>query len=130
MTCAAVSHCEKGACVDDCAGVVCPTKRVCKPVSVNGRPARGTCVDLCHPDPCPFGYACQWQTGACVGIPIADEGGLILPPALGSPGDLTDVAGSGWLCSAQAFARASAFGALLGAALAAAFVLRRRRRPR
>ncbi len=127
VRCADGLHCERGACVDDCAGVVCPTLRVCRKVSVNGAPPSARCVDACEFNPCTSNFLCDWRTGKCIPRPRT-EGGL-------APVDDTfealEVAGAGWLCSGGAAARASAAAALgLGAAALVLVARRRRRRQR
>lgn len=46
-----------GACVDICAGVICPQGQVCA--------APGTCVPTCNSTTCDPGLVCNPQTGAC-----------------------------------------------------------------
>lgn len=122
--CGGGTHCERGACVDDCAGVVCPPQRVCRQVSLNGAATRGTCVDLCSPTPCKPGFACDWRTGGCTPLPIA-EGGLTAPEAID---DGFEVGGAGWFCAASSFTSGSAVTAVAGVAGLFGFVVRRRRR--
>jgi hypothetical protein len=124
VRCPAGAHCEQGACVDDCEGVVCPPKRVCKKVSVNGGPTQPKCVDLCSPSPCNVGEACEWRTGICTPIPLP-EGGLLIPP---SEVDPLEVAGAGWLCTTAGLARASAITVVTSAGAVLVFALRRRRK--
>lgn len=126
VRCPVGSHCERGACIDDCEGVVCPPKRVCRKVSVNGGPSQAKCVALCSPNPCKPGYECQWRTGACTPLPVA-EGGLVAPA---DPVDPLDVSGAGWLCSTSGLARASALTGLTGIGGFVAFALRIRSRRR
>ena len=122
VRCPPGTHCAGGRCVDDCEGVVCPPKLVCRKASVNGAPAPARCVDLCKPDPCTIGFACAWQTGTCVRLPPA-EGGLVAPPGTLEPP--LDVAGAGFSCAASPGACASFGGACASLLLA---LLRARRR--
>jgi hypothetical protein len=124
VRCATGAHCEGGACVEDCAGVVCPPRRVCRPVSVNGRPPRGSCVDLCLPDPCKPGFACDWRSGACNALPIADDG-LVAPDAIE---EALEVGGAGWLCNGAGLARVTLLTGLSGLGAVLALLARRRRR--
>lgn len=121
VTCAAGTHCENGTCVDDCANVVCPTKRVCRV-----RAGRGECVDLCKPDPCTSAFECQWRTGECSPRAIGD-GGLARPDGEEEVRGLGfRLAGGGCACEQASFSRGSALGALLLIALCVALGLRRR----
>lgn len=129
VTCPAGAHCEGGRCVDDCEGVVCPPKRVCRKVSVNGAAGRPRCVDLCDPSPCPSGFVCQWKTGACDPIPIA-EGGLVSGFQSTDP---LDVTGGGFLCASspleQSGSAAAGIGLVCAGVALGAFFTRRKRRP-
>jgi hypothetical protein len=126
VRCAAGSHCARGACVDDCEGVVCPPLRVCRRVSTNGAPVRGECVDLCSPSPCQPGFAGDWRSGACTPLPGAD-GGLAAPE---DSIERLEVAGAGWLCTTSGLARASAMTMATTFGIVVSLVLRRRRRSR
>lgn len=119
VPCPAASHCKAGSCVDDCDGVVCPPKRVCARVSVNGAPGRARCVDLCSPSPCKGDDTCDWRTGACV--PPPPDGRTIAVPER----EVLEVTGAGWLCSASA-GRGSALTAV-ACGVAVAFALGRRK---
>jgi hypothetical protein len=121
IACAPGTHCENGTCVDDCANVVCPTKRVCRV-----RAGRGECVDLCNPDPCTSAYECQWRTGECTPRPIAD-GGFTNPDERGDlAGAGFRLAGGGCACEHAGFPRGSAFGAFAFVAMIVLSALRRR----
>jgi hypothetical protein len=125
VTCAVGSHCVGGACVDDCAGVVCPPLRVCKQIAKDGGVTRGTCVDLCSPNPCALGFLCEWRTGACVPAPIREAGLDPVRPLSEDATEQLSVGGGGISCATGGLARASATVAI-SAALSFALLLARR----
>jgi hypothetical protein len=126
VRCPAATRCEHGACVDGCQGVVCPVHQVCRKVSVNGGPAQVNCVDLCALNPCKERYVCDWQTGACVPLPVPDP--LAAPPESPDAGDPLEVRGAGWRCATAGLGRLSALTAITAGGALATFGLRRRRR--
>lgn len=133
VTCPSGTHCEKGACVDDCEGVVCPPKRVCrKHVVGDGGAPRAACVDLCGSGACRLPNVCDWRTGDCLPPPPPDGGLAPLPTeSVALLDDGVRVAGAGCTCTTPgAVAGASAVGGFAASAVAAALVARRRRRPR
>jgi hypothetical protein len=125
VVCADGTHCAAGKCVDDCAGVVCPPKRVCEHVGSDGGTTRGQCVDLCPPGICAKPMVCDWRTGTCL-LPDFPEAGL-QPVATGGEDDLLFVGGAGITCTTNGLARVSATG---GIAAALSFVLLLARRAR
>jgi hypothetical protein len=132
VVCPAATHCAAGRCVDDCEGVVCPPKRVCRPVASatasTGGPGtmRGSCIDLCAPNPCPLPLVCDWRNGACL-EPTFPDGGLqpVTEPTID---DGLFVGGAGFTCTTAGIARASVTGGIVGALSLGLLLARRSRR--
>ena len=130
VACPAGSHCSGGGCVDDCAGVVCPPKLVCRHVAKDAGVTRGECVDLCPPETCPLPKVCDWHDGSCHD-PKYREAGLFPVPAVAVDDDVLFAAGAGMTCNMHGLAGASATGAVAsGLSLALLFARRARRRRR
>jgi hypothetical protein len=128
VVCASGSHCAGGTCVDDCAGVVCPPKRVCQHVTKGDGTSRGECVDLCPPGTCLVPLVCNWRTGAC-DQPKYPEAGLE-PVDVGGDDDVLLAAGAGITCTTNGLARASATGGLAAVLSFGILLVRRRARRR
>jgi len=127
VVCSGATHCAAGRCIDDCEGVVCPPKRVCRSVTTTIGGAndtmRGRCIDLCMPNPCPSPLVCDWRNGACREPTIRDGG---LAPVPGAPVDeALFVGGAGFTCTTGGLARASLTGGL-ATVLAMGLLLARR----
>jgi hypothetical protein len=124
VVCPGGSHCAGGACADDCAGVVCPPKRVCLHVTGDGGVVRGACVDRCAPNPCALPKVCDWRTGACLD-PTYPEAGLAPYDDTEPEPDALTVGGAGVSCTASGLGRMSMFGAVASALAFALLVTRR-----
>jgi hypothetical protein len=140
QTCAQGTHCEQGACVDDCAGVACPLGQVCAdgecstepPLAAGGsggasgggeggEHAGGALPD----DP---------MLGGRHSIPNGGDGSVDPGPAAGMPAEGGGSAGpsgggTGSTGCGCRVARASDASLLVGLALAASLLLRRRGAP-